>query len=84
LILRPDGLAARKVQETLSKEEIKLVIDFNRWALRRGLKMDLLCQKCVDEGLFPRCIGENDPDSTTFKIDCAHAERRYGNVNARF
>lgn len=80
VILLPNGLPAGKARETLTKDEIKLVTQFEAWCRKRKLQFDLICETCADAGHGPnsRCKGDNDPDSTRYAITCAHAERVYG------
>lgn len=82
MLLLPNGAPATRKHETLSRDEIALVTNFERWCERRGLKMDLFCQQCYDDGINPRCSGDNDPDALTFKISCSHADRVYGNAQS--
>jgi hypothetical protein len=80
VILLPNGLPSTIQRETLTKDEIKLVTDFERWCTRRGIALDLICRKCLDDGHGPasRLSGNNKRDSSAYKITCAHAERVYG------
>lgn len=80
VILLPNGMPGTRVRETLTKDEIKVVTEFERWATRRGLVLDLICKHCLDEGRGgdSRCIGDNARDASSYKISCAHAERVYG------
>jgi hypothetical protein len=77
LIIAPNGLGARR-KEPLSREEIRLVTDFERWCTSRGLAMDLFCRHCYDAGEPPRCKGDNSEDATVFKIVCGCRDRVYG------
>lgn len=78
MLILPNGRPASVVREGLGRDEIDLVCRFEHWLQRRGLKMDLLCERCVDEGLSARCSGDNSRDSHEYKIVCGHAERVYG------
>jgi hypothetical protein len=78
MLILPNGLPARQKREPLGRDEIDLIQRFEAWLSRRNLKMDLLCDTCVDEGANPRCWGDNGRDSHEYKICCAHAERVYG------
>lgn len=80
MLVLPNGLPGTKIRESLSKEEVKLVNDFEEWCHRRGLIMDIICNSCLDEGheRASRCFGDNTRNSGIFRINCAHAERVYG------
>lgn len=78
MLLLPNGSPATVKREPLDRGEIDLVLRFEHWLERRGLRMDLICDRCVDEGLHPRCHGDNGRNEATYKIVCAHAERVYG------
>jgi hypothetical protein len=80
LIILPNGFRPEQAKETLTKDEVKLVTDFEAWCQRRGLAVDLLCKHCLDAGHGPgsRCRGDNRRDSQAWRITCAHADRVYG------
>jgi hypothetical protein len=78
MLLLPNGLPSKLQRETLGRDEISLITTFENWLSRRGLKMDLLCEKCIDEGLPPRVWGDNSRDAASYKVNCSHAERVYG------
>jgi hypothetical protein len=80
LILAPNGLPGTRVQETLTKEEIDLVLKFEAWTRKRGIALDLICKKCLDDGYEQksRCKGDNTPNSIRYQISCGHADRVYG------
>lgn len=78
MLVLPNGSPARIERQPLGRDEIKLVETFENWLTRRGLKMDLLCERCIDEGAPPRVWGENARNSHEYKISCSHAERVYG------
>lgn len=82
LILFPNGMPGTLERQTLSKDEIKIVTEFEAWCKRRRLVLDLICQDCLEAGhaSSSRCSGNNGRDSNTYKITCAHAERVYGAV----
>lgn len=78
MLILPDGRPARLQRQTLGRDEIDLVTRFEHWLSKRGLKMDLLCEQCVEAGAPPRVWGDNRRDSASYKISCSHAERVYG------
>jgi hypothetical protein len=80
VILLPNGLPSAIQKETLSRDEIKLVTAFEAWCERRGIALDLICKKCLDDGhgKASRLSGNNKRDAHTYSIKCAHAERTYG------
>ncbi len=80
LILAPNGLSATQKREGLTREDIKLVTDFERWCERRGLRLDLLCSHCYENDRYPRCHGNNSRDATEYKIACECTERVYGSA----
>lgn len=82
LIIVPAGFGSELRRETLSREEIKLVTEFEAWCRKRNLALDLICRDCVDagHGAASRCKGDNGRDATVFKITCAHCERVYGDT----
>lgn len=78
LIIAPNGLNTRLKEETLSRDEVALVAAFTAWCERRRLAFDLICKECYDaREQSARCVGDNDRDDTSFKINCAHATRVY-------
>ena len=85
VLLFPNGLPTKKVRETLTQDEVKLVREFSFWCERRGLALDLFCRKCLDDGLGKggRVYGENPPDSLSFHVTCGHADRIYGDDATR-
>lgn len=78
MLILPNGRPSNFARESLSRDDIALIERFEAWLTRRNLRMDLLCQHCIDEGLHPRVSGDNRRDSAEYKIVCAHAERVYG------
>lgn len=78
MLILPNGLPASIKRESLGRDEIRLIEQFEAWLSRRNLKIDLLCMTCINEGLPPRCAGDNRRDAHEYKISCGHAERVYG------
>lgn len=78
MLILPDGRPANIKRQPLGRDEIKLITDFERWLSLRNLRMDLICNECVDAGAPPRVWGDNSRDSIEYKICCNHAERVYG------
>ncbi len=80
LIIVPGGFGSELRRETLTKEEVRLVTEFEAWCHKRNLALDLICRDCADAGHggASRCRGDNARDATVFKITCPHAERVYG------
>lgn len=84
MIIRPDGHPAKRKQETLSRDEVRRVVEFEQWCQARGLHIDLYCDKCV-ESFGPRgsrCWGNNPRDATTYHLECQCTDRVYGNAQS--
>lgn len=77
MLLQPNGRSAKIERQPLGKDEIQLVTTFENWLIKRGIKMDLLCLRCIDEGAPPRLWGDNSRNSAEYKMSCSHAERVY-------
>lgn len=83
MIIRPNGAPGTRTTETLSREDVKRIIEFEAWLHSRKLSFDIYCDTCA-ETLGPggaRCWGNNARDGHTYKLECQHAERVYGNAN---
>ena len=69
-----------KIRERLTRMDIKRVTEFEQWCNVHGLQMDLLCRHCFEnDARESRCVGDNDPESTSYKISCGCRDRVYGN-----
>ena len=85
LIVAPEGFTKTRRHETLTKDEVDLVMKFEAWCQRRHLVLDLLCRDCLDagEGKASRLRGDNRRDALSYHITCAHADRIYGDDSVR-
>jgi hypothetical protein len=82
MILLPNGLPSKLQQETLSREEINTVLQFEAWCRNRGLSFILNCDKCLMEHGTKKgyCTAGNDRYSSSYHIVCNHADRIHGNI----
>lgn len=84
MIIRPNGAPAKREIQTLSREEVRRVVEFEAWLTSRGLSFDIYCNKCADAAgpKGARCWGNNSRDDNTYKLECQHAERVYGRASS--
>jgi hypothetical protein len=85
LLVLPNGHPTTRQQETLTREEVALVTRFEEWCSRRGIVLDLICRKCLDDGLGreARLAGDNTRNSVKYTIRCPHADRVLGDPSAK-
>jgi hypothetical protein len=85
LIVMPNGMPSGKIRETLSKQEVDLVKQFEAWCERRGLVLDLWCRDCLESGhrQASRVYGDNPREALSYHVTCAHADRVYGDGPTR-
>lgn len=81
MLLRPDGAPAVKRKIRLTRQDVKVVLEFERWCQAMGLQLDLLCPRCLDNGTNPRAWGNNRPDATSYTISCNCTDRSYGDTS---
>lgn len=80
MILRPDGAPAKKQRVPMSRVDVKIVMDFERWCQSQGMSFDLYCNKCADAygPAGARAWGNNRRDSASYHLECQCKDRVYG------
>ena len=80
MLLRPDGAPARKKEVALSREEVKLILDFEQMCRRRAIALDLICETCLDAGAakLARLRGDNTRYSNVWSMECACTKHVHG------
>ena len=80
MILRPDGAPARKRRVPMTRVDVQIVTEFERWCRLNKLSLDLYCDKCANEHgpRGARMWANNSRDATAYHLECRCTDRVYG------
>jgi hypothetical protein len=84
VILRPDGAPAKKKSASLSREDVRRITEFEEFCRRRGISLDLYCERCANEHgpRGARMWANNSRDSAVFSMQCQCTIHTYGRSSA--
>lgn len=79
MLLNPNGSAALVKEEPLTRDDMKVVTDFEQWCKRRGLQFWLRCKVCQELGLTDGVHGNNETNASQYVMACGHVRRVHHN-----
>jgi hypothetical protein len=73
VLVNAHGLPLRKQVQSLTRAQVKALIDLD--PLLRSLGLSLYCVNCQRLGLPDGVQGDNDPNALTLKVTCSCTDR---------